>query len=345
MKTQLVASLLLAGATLLVPLGAATAAAQPETAIILQVDRPMPAEQLENLSSFGGWAVDQSALTSPGVSRVAVYMDGDATTGRFLGLAQLGGSRPDVAAQLGNPNYTNSGWNFNLAPLGLIGQHSFTFVATGTGGVLASKSVDSVALVPTAPPIAYQSTVFQPVTTPTYTTPTYTTPAYNAPVYTTPTYTTPAPAPAYTYNPGAYGGAGSNFLAPPPLPVGTVPGMVAPPPVTLSLSAPTSASTAGGSIAVSGNTSFTPASGTVTYTLTDQSGRIVTSGSLGATGVPGQPGTFSGTINYPPGVPGPATLTVTQTEAGSVLASTSATITLATYTVPTTPYYFPYYYK
>lgn len=143
---SILAALLLVGAMVLAPIGAAPATAQSTDTIILRVDRPNTGDQLVTTGWFGGWAIDQSVTTSPGIRQLAVFMDGDATNGKFLGLAQLGGKRPDVAAQFGNPAYAAAGWNFSLAYLGLTGQHSFTFVATGAQGALSAKSVDTVTL-------------------------------------------------------------------------------------------------------------------------------------------------------------------------------------------------------
>lgn len=163
MRNHIMIALLLVGAMLAMPLAATPAAAQPGNTLILQVDRPTASDQLTTTSSFGGWAIDTSVLTSPGISQVAVYMDGDATTGRYLGQAQLGGNRPDVAVQFGNGNYAYSGWNFSLANLGITGQHSFTFVAIGAQGPVTTKTVGLVTLV--APPPTYSYRPQPPVST------------------------------------------------------------------------------------------------------------------------------------------------------------------------------------
>src|SRR5262249_45180832 len=107
---------------------------------------------------FGGWAIDQAFTSGTGINAIAIYMDGDANTGKYLGQAQLGGDRQDVAAQYNNPNYRYSGWNFSLAGLGLTGTHTFTFVAYTTQSGIASSTVNGVVLVrpppdtTTAPP-------------------------------------------------------------------------------------------------------------------------------------------------------------------------------------------------
>src|SRR4051794_29833801 len=118
MNRSLLTVALLAAALPLAPFAAAPVAAQTGTSVVIQVDQPAAGVQLPTSGAFGGWAVDLSFPNAPGISQVAVFMDGDATNGQFLGQAQLGGYRPDVAATYGNPYYANAGWSFNLDSLG-----------------------------------------------------------------------------------------------------------------------------------------------------------------------------------------------------------------------------------
>jgi len=137
--------------------------------LILSVDHPTAGDTLQAPGSLGGWAVDTMSMGDAGVASVAVYMDGDQNTGKLLGMADLGGSRPDVAAQFG-PQFQNSGWNFNLyGEMVPAGSHSFTVVATSSvSGVSNAQSVAPVTVVgapmamqPPAPP----TTGYAPATT------------------------------------------------------------------------------------------------------------------------------------------------------------------------------------
>ncbi len=75
-----------------------------------------------------GWAVDQS--DGAPLSNVKVYIDGTPA-----GTPTLGINRPDVAAALQNPAYTNSGYELLYSPATLsIGTHSVTVVAIDSGG-------------------------------------------------------------------------------------------------------------------------------------------------------------------------------------------------------------------
>jgi glucose/arabinose dehydrogenase len=93
--------------------------------VILRVLAPVPqmsldapaAGQLSQPFLVGGWALDQSAASGTGVDAVHVWAH--STTGggsTFLGAANLGGSRPDVASIFGS-QFQNSG--FGLVARGL----------------------------------------------------------------------------------------------------------------------------------------------------------------------------------------------------------------------------------
>ena len=212
MMARTLAALVLAAGLALSTVGSAPASAAPAQAgtIVLQIDNPSPGEQNLNPNSVAGWVIDTGSFGGPGIDSVLVYADGDQTSGRFLGQAQLGGDRVDVAATFGNPGFRYSGFNFNLAyaQLALNVPHTFTVVARATSGMTTSASVSGVTLAPQF--IAYQAA-------PTYNYQTYT-PAvqytsngtYYYPTTTTPTtyYTTPS----YTYyGSGLYGNSFNGY--------------------------------------------------------------------------------------------------------------------------------------
>jgi hypothetical protein len=59
-----------------------------------------------------GWAVNPLSERGSGVSRVDLYLDGGPDTGgQYLGTANYGRERPDVAAALGGQRFLNSGWD------------------------------------------------------------------------------------------------------------------------------------------------------------------------------------------------------------------------------------------
>jgi hypothetical protein len=70
---------------------------------------------------IGGWAVD-TAGPGTGVDMVQIYLNGTMDGGgTLLGTANYGDARPDVAAALGSPAYTNSGFNYSWTPAALNG--------------------------------------------------------------------------------------------------------------------------------------------------------------------------------------------------------------------------------
>jgi RHS repeat-associated protein len=103
-----------------------------------------------------GWAAD----TEDGapVAKIELLLDGNA-----LGLATLGGSRPDVAAAYSRSDFTNSGWNFtgsigNVAP----GTHTISAVAydwSGNASTLTNLS-QTITVTSDSPPFGY----IEPVT-------------------------------------------------------------------------------------------------------------------------------------------------------------------------------------
>ncbi len=93
---------------------------------LMVIDRPIMGAVVSAPFSLAGWAVDRAASSGTGVDAIHVYAYG-VTNGvvgapMFLGVAALGGSRPDVAAALGAARFTNSGYTYNVAGL-VAGQY------------------------------------------------------------------------------------------------------------------------------------------------------------------------------------------------------------------------------
>jgi len=68
-----------------------------------------------------GWAFDSGVLDSTGIESVEIYLNGPKGFGKFLGEADYGIKRPDVAAVYNNAAYTNSGYIIYFDGSGLEG--------------------------------------------------------------------------------------------------------------------------------------------------------------------------------------------------------------------------------
>ena len=81
---------------------------------LINVDLPSPNQQLSGDFELAGWAVEQSAMDSTGITAIHVY-DGPANGEQnMLGVAQYGIARPDVASNFGKANFTNSGFKLSI---------------------------------------------------------------------------------------------------------------------------------------------------------------------------------------------------------------------------------------
>ena len=106
--------------------GAGTAAASIRVAI----DRPADSAVTPQRFTLMGWAVDPEG-TGSGVDAVHVYLDGEAGLGQFLGAAEYGGERLDVASQLGQPRFGLSGYQLQVELAG--GEHTLYVYARRRG--------------------------------------------------------------------------------------------------------------------------------------------------------------------------------------------------------------------
>src|SRR5579871_2161522 len=107
--------LLLMGALLVAPTVPLQAQAGATTQIT--VDSPVGGSLVAaSPIDIGGWAVDPAGPGS-GVDSVQVYLDGPmGSTAPLLGSTSYGSARPDVAVALGNPAFTDSGFNLLWSP-------------------------------------------------------------------------------------------------------------------------------------------------------------------------------------------------------------------------------------
>jgi len=91
--------------------------------IELHIDSPshnstVEKEDLENLR-VSGWSADLSVQDSTGIERVEIYLNGPRGFGSFLGEADYGIERQDVANAYANANYTYSGYSLTFDAGGL----------------------------------------------------------------------------------------------------------------------------------------------------------------------------------------------------------------------------------
>jgi glucose/arabinose dehydrogenase len=119
----------------------------PPSSPLLRLDTPSDNAVLQQPFLVAGWAVDTAATGSSGISAVHVWVYPAAGSPIFLGSAQMGGARPDVAGYLGS-QFGQSGFgliarglaagNYTLVAFGLV-------TATNTFGVVQAVNVRVVA--------------------------------------------------------------------------------------------------------------------------------------------------------------------------------------------------------
>ncbi|MBV9324897.1 MAG: hypothetical protein JO352_14035 [Chloroflexi bacterium] len=90
------------------------------------IDHPSVGQTLQAGAAFqvGGWIVDTTAQGWSGIDDVQVMLGG-----QTLGHLSVGQSRPDVAAALNNPYFTNSGFSGTISSALPTGNQTLTIVA------------------------------------------------------------------------------------------------------------------------------------------------------------------------------------------------------------------------
>jgi hypothetical protein len=85
---------------------------------VIDVQTPTPLATLHSASPFlvHGSAYDRNATSDQGtgVDRIQIYLDGDRSTGIFIGEASLG--KPDSAAARAGGQFASSGWELTFQP-------------------------------------------------------------------------------------------------------------------------------------------------------------------------------------------------------------------------------------
>jgi hypothetical protein len=108
----------------------AAALGPPAASTRVAIDRPGDGASTPQRFTIVGWAADPES-TGSGVDAVYVYLDGEAGRGHFVGAAEYGGERADVATQLGQPRFGLSGYSLQVevAP----GEHTLYVYARRAG--------------------------------------------------------------------------------------------------------------------------------------------------------------------------------------------------------------------
>ena len=84
--------------------------------VLVAVDNPAAGSNVGGSVVLRGWAADPASPRGTGVDRVDVYLNGEAGDGgTYLGAADYGLPRPDVARHLGAPRFGASGFALPLA--------------------------------------------------------------------------------------------------------------------------------------------------------------------------------------------------------------------------------------
>ncbi len=83
-----------------------------EKEINIFIDEPEEKTITSILQFIRGWAVDLRNSGDPGIKTIEIYLNGPRGYGKFLGNAQYGTARFDVANFLKNQNYLSSGYQF-----------------------------------------------------------------------------------------------------------------------------------------------------------------------------------------------------------------------------------------
>jgi len=115
----------------------------PVSAPLLQIDLPFNGQTVPALFPITGWALDTTSLTNPGIDAIHVWaFPASGANPIFMGPAQIGGARPDVAAVFGS-QFANAGYGLIGRGLGPGDYRIIVFALThATGTFSIAKFVD-----------------------------------------------------------------------------------------------------------------------------------------------------------------------------------------------------------
>ncbi len=93
---------------------AAAPASSGKAKAVINIDTPKSGQDVSGSFELSGWAIEESATGSTGITAIHVYNGPAAGEKNMLGVAQYGISRPDVAAKYGKSNFTSSGFKLSI---------------------------------------------------------------------------------------------------------------------------------------------------------------------------------------------------------------------------------------
>jgi len=100
---------------------------------LIAIDAPPPNAPVHGAVDISGWAADPRAATGTGIDQMQLFLDGGAGQGIFVAGMAYGSSRPDVAAYLGDPRFTATGYNYHFNLAGIApGTHTLVIYAHST---------------------------------------------------------------------------------------------------------------------------------------------------------------------------------------------------------------------
>jgi hypothetical protein len=98
--------------------------------VVAVIEQPSSGGWTSNTTEIVGYAIDLGSFSGTGVGAIHLYLDGPYATGTWIGSAQYGLSRPDVANQYGDPRFEPSGWQLNWDTTGVApGVHYIHYYA------------------------------------------------------------------------------------------------------------------------------------------------------------------------------------------------------------------------
>jgi hypothetical protein len=87
------------------------------TETLLGLDSPVPNSTVTQPFNIGGWALDRSSTSGPGIDAIHIWAFPTSGNPVFLAATTTGGARPDVGAAFGNPQFNTSGFNVSVSGL------------------------------------------------------------------------------------------------------------------------------------------------------------------------------------------------------------------------------------
>ena len=123
--------------------GARVVQVNVQPAVLMSIDTPRTNTTISAPFNVDGWALDRRATTTTGVDAVHVWAypnPGSGTPAVFLGVAELGMSRPDVGAAFGS-QFSTSGYHLAIGALTPGVYDIVTFAHSSVSGTFENQQV------------------------------------------------------------------------------------------------------------------------------------------------------------------------------------------------------------